>query len=88
MPHIIHGALDRYFPKKAGDDMKATLETIPVHGIGVEIESETREERRVLERIWNTGGGPAVLVRQDDGNVTLVVAPTVEATEKEAAHGN
>ena len=58
--------------------MKAKVETIPTKGRGVEIESETEEEKQLLEDIWNTHGGLAVLTRKDDGQVTLVVAPTVE----------
>ena len=58
--------------------MKAKLETIPVKGRGVEIESETEEEKQVLENIWNNHGGLAVLARIEDGMVQLVVAPTVE----------
>ncbi len=63
--------------------MKAKLETIPVKGRGVEIESETEEEKQILEQIWNTHGGLAMLTREDDGMVQLVVAPTVEENEKE-----
>jgi len=59
------------------------VETIPVKGRGVEIESETEEEKQVLENIWNTHGGLAVLTRKDDGSIQLVVAPTVEENEKE-----
>jgi len=77
MMHIVLCALDRYFPRKAGTHMKATVETIPVHGIGILIVSETREERQVIERIWDTDGGPAVLIRHPDGNVHLVVAPAL-----------
>ena len=55
--------------------MKAKLETIPVKGKGVEIESETEEERAVLENIFNNHGGPAMLTRKDHGMVQLVVAP-------------
>lgn len=58
--------------------MKAKLEIIPVKGRGVEIESETEEEKQVLEQIWNTHGGLAMLTREDSGMVRLVVAPTVE----------
>ena len=60
------------------DDMKAKLETIPVKGRGIEIESETEEETQILKNIWNTHGGLAVLTRKEDGNIQLVVAPTVE----------
>ena len=51
--------------------MKAKLEDIPVQNRGVELESETKEEKAILEKIWNTHGGPAVLTRKDDGNVQL-----------------
>jgi len=63
--------------------MKAKLENIPVQNSGIEIESETEEEKAVLESIFNTHGGPAVLSRIDDGNVQLVIVPTVEGNEKE-----
>jgi len=62
--------------------VKVKLETIPVKGRGVEIESETEEEKQVLKQIWNTHGGLAMLTRKDDGNVQLVVAPTVEETNE------
>lgn len=55
--------------------MKARLEAIPVKGKGVEIESETEEEKQVLAQIWNTRGRLAMLTRKDDGMVQLVVAP-------------
>ena len=58
--------------------MKAKLETIPTKGRGVEIESESEEEKQLLLNIWNTHGGLAGLDRKDDGQVILVVAPTVE----------
>ena len=60
--------------------MKAKLEEITVKGRGAELESETEEEKLVLQAIWNTHGGLAVLSRKADGNVQLVVAPTVEET--------
>jgi len=66
--------------------LKAKLETIPVKNRGVEFESETEEEKQVLEKIWNTRGGVAVLTREDDGQVTLVVAPTEEANGNVGQH--
>ena len=63
--------------------MKAKLEDIPVKARGVEIESETEEEKQMLENIWNTHGGLVVLSRKEDGNVQLVVAPSLEGGEKE-----
>lgn len=58
--------------------MKAKVETIPVQARGVEIESETEEEKQILENIWNTHGGLASLERTPEGNVKLVVVPMVE----------
>ena len=58
--------------------MKAKVETIPVKGRGVEIESETEEEKQILESIWNSHGGLAALARIEGGQVQLVVAPKVE----------
>ena len=58
--------------------MKAKLETIPVKGRGIEIESETEEEKQIIEQIWRTGGGIASLTKKEDGMVKLVVAPAVE----------
>ena len=63
--------------------MKAKLENIPVQNRGVEIESETEEEKTVLETIWNTHGGLAMLTRKDDGNIQLVIAPGVNENGKE-----
>lgn len=58
--------------------MKAKLEDLQIAGRGVVIESETEEEKQMLENIWNNHGGLAMLARNDDGTVTLVIAPTAE----------
>ena len=58
--------------------MKTKVETIPVQARGVEIESETEEEKQILENIWNTHGGLASMARTENGNIQLVVAPMVE----------
>jgi len=58
--------------------MKAKLETIPVKRRGVEIESETEEERQMLDNIWNTHGGLVSRARTENGNIQLVVAPSAE----------
>ena len=62
--------------------MKAKLENIPVQNSGIEIESETEEEKQVLENIWNTHGGLAVLSREEDGTIQLVVAPSLDEEAK------
>jgi len=58
--------------------LKTKVETIPVQGRGVEIESETEEEKQILLNIWNTHGGLASMARTPDGNIQLVVAPMVD----------
>ena len=58
--------------------MKSKVETIPVKGRGVEIESETEEVKQILENIWNTHGGLASMAKTENGNIQLVVAPMVE----------
>jgi len=58
--------------------VKAGLSQGWLLGRGVEIESETEEEKQVLEQVWNTHGRLAMLTRKDDGMVQLVIAPTVE----------
>ena len=58
--------------------MKAKIENIPVQARGVEIESETEEEKQLLKNIWNTHGGLASMARTENGNIQLVVAPMVE----------
>ncbi len=63
--------------------MKAKLENDPLLlNRGVEIESETDEEKQVLLQLWYGHGGPAALTRNDDGTVTLVIAATAAEIEK------
>ena len=58
--------------------MKAKLEDISGKTTGVEIESETKEEAQMLLDIWCTHGSLAALDKIGDGNIKLVVVPTVE----------
>ena len=54
--------------------MKARIETIPFEDRGVEIESETAEERTLLEDIWCRDGRVVVFTRLGDGNIRIVIA--------------
>ena len=63
--------------------MKAELEISSLTHRGISVISETEEEKQVLENIWNQNGRPAMLGRMQDGQIQLVVAPTVEENEKE-----
>lgn len=62
--------------RREGDTMKAKIETTPVKFRGIEIESESEEEKEVLETLWAYNDGLATLTRLDNGNVQLVIAPT------------
>lgn len=57
--------------------MKAQLEEPNLLARGVELNSETDEERTVLKEIWDTGGGAATFSREKDGSIKLVVCPHV-----------
>ena len=58
--------------------MKVKIETIPVKCRGVEIESETEEEKLILQNIWNTNGRRVLMARKPGGNIQLVIAPSPE----------
>jgi hypothetical protein len=58
--------------------MKAQLESPELAARGVELTSETTEEKMVLEEIWNTAGGAAVFSREKDGSIKLVVCPHIK----------
>jgi len=69
--------------------MKAKLETPALSNRGVELESETEEEKAVLLDLWLKEGRPVCLTRlasgvidgigyDIQGNVRLSIAPTTE----------
>lgn len=64
--------------------MKTEIETDKTDTVelaGIIVESETAEERVVLERLWCNRGRMMVFERMPDGNVQLTVAPTEVAHE-------
>ena len=61
--------------------MKAEIEQIPFKNRGIEVTSETPEERQHLEGLWNRKAAAAVLTRNDDSSVTLTIGPVVEEEE-------
>ena len=58
--------------------MKAQLEPPELAARGVELTSETTEEKMILEEIWKTAGGAAVFRREKDGSIKLVVCPHIQ----------
>ena len=58
--------------------MIAKLETGPLTNPGVIIESETPEEARRLNEIWNGHGGIAEWIRLPGNNIRLAIAPSPE----------
>jgi len=59
--------------------MKAEIETIPVENRGIEVTSETEEEKQHLESLWTRSAAAITFTRHDDGSVTMVIGPTREA---------
>ena len=56
--------------------MKAKIEDIPFENRGVEITSETDEERVFLESLWTKSPAAAMLTRNDNGSVTITFGPS------------
>ncbi len=58
--------------------MKAEIEALPVENRGIDITSETEEEKQHLESLWARSAAAGVLSRNDNGSVTLTIVPTKE----------
>jgi len=56
--------------------VKAEIEDIPFENRGIEVTSESEEERIFLETMWSRSATAAMLTRNDDGSVTLTIEPT------------
>ena len=52
--------------------MKAKIETLPFEDRGIKLESETAEERTLLEDIWCRDSKVVVYTRLGDDNVQVV----------------
>jgi len=63
--------------------MKAEIEDMPFAGVwlenrGIEVTSESEEERQHLESLWSRSAAAVVLTRNDNGSVTITFGPTKE----------
>lgn len=61
--------------------MKAEIERIPFKNRGIDVTSETPEERQHLEQLFNRNVAAVVLTRNDDSSVTLTIGPVAEEGE-------
>jgi len=61
--------------------MKAEIERIPLKNRGIEVTSETPEERQHLEELWNKKAASVVFTRNDDTSVTLTIGPVAGEDE-------
>ncbi|GAI54294.1 unnamed protein product [marine sediment metagenome] len=55
--------------------MKAEIEDIPFESRGIEVTSESEEERQHLETMWSRSAAAVVFTRNNDGSVTLTIGP-------------
>jgi len=58
--------------------MKAKIEQLPSVNRGIEVTSETDEEKQHLENLWTRRAAAVVLSRNDGGSVTITFGPTDE----------
>lgn len=58
--------------------MKAEIEQIPFNNRGIDVTSETPEERQHLEDLFNRRAATVVLTRNADTSVTLTIGPIAE----------
>lgn len=56
--------------------MKAEIEDIPSENRGIEVTSESEEERQHLETMWCRSVHAVMFARNNDGSVTLTIGPT------------
>ncbi|GAH70244.1 unnamed protein product [marine sediment metagenome] len=62
--------------------MKAEIEQIIPFEIsslinrGIDVTSETEEEKQQLERMWSRSAAAVMLTRNENGSVTLTIGPT------------
>ena len=60
--------------------MKAEIEQIPFKNRGIEVTSETPEERQHLEELWFRKAAVVMFTRNDNTSVTLTIGPIAEGT--------
>lgn len=57
--------------------MKVVRESeLPSGNQGIDVTSESAEERIFLEAMWSGSAGAVMFTRNKDGSVTLTIAPT------------
>ena len=56
--------------------MKAEIEDIPFENRGIEVTSETEDEKAHLESLWSKSAAAVMLTRNDNGSVILTIGPT------------
>lgn len=56
--------------------MKAEIENIPLENRGINITSESEDEKAHLESLWSRSAAAVMFTRNDDGSVTLTIGPT------------
>lgn len=61
--------------------MKARLEAIETEYRGVILESETPEEKEVLNRIWTGHGRPVEISRLLNNQIHVIIAPTPQGED-------
>ena len=59
-----------------GGIVKAEIENIDTLNRGIDVTSESKEERMLLETIWCRSAGAVMYARNSDGSVTLTIGPT------------
>ncbi len=62
--------------------MKVEIEDIPFENRGIEVTSETEDEKAHLESLWSRSATAVMFTRNDDGSVTLTIGPTKENKEE------
>jgi len=55
--------------------MKVEIEDIPFENRGIEVTSESEEEGQHLETLWSRSTAVVMFTRNDNGSVTLTIAP-------------
>jgi len=58
------------------EDIPTTILKLPFENRGIEVTSETEEEKQHLERMWESSAGAVMFTRNDNGSVTLTIGPT------------
>lgn len=61
--------------------MKAEIEETPFKNRGIDVTSESEEEKQHLERLWARSVAAVCLTRDKDGSVTITFGPTKEESQ-------